>query len=430
MAREHCDSYLYYIRYKTLEITSSQTSFQVIFNPVQGISPGTFYRTIHPQNITLSIQDVFCTYMQKLIEFNENQDTPLYRPSHLEELKHRSEYFEVPDLDTKIQRHDNPHYWLQQDILQIKNFQYRFFNNIILTDDTIPQVKIFTHFLLKFFRFNNQLLTHFPQILTHTELLPYIINNENKHLQYRDLTSFNVTHFEQINLDHNFLVEHSETSDNRPFITSDTSPEEQTSNVELLYTRQHSEQSEQEDSATLFQNPDLHQEQSLYPPVSQAFDIQQTNPSETATIQNTSELSEDTVPNTQSFTITDDSNLIQIPTHNITQNEFNNQNQNNTLTTTQDNTSITSTLHANITQSSQTQVSPPRNYDPPSNPPQFSTKFKLNILLNQALQTHYILHRTLIQYIFKHQHHHYLLKYKLQLIPQLKQIQYKIHNLL
>ena len=250
---------------KTLEITPSQTLFQVIFNPVKGISPGTFYRTIHPQNITLSIQDVFRTYMQKLIEFNENQDTPLYRSSRLQELKHRSEYFEVPDLDTRVQRHDNPHYWLQRDILQIKNFQHRFFNNIILTDDTIPQVKIFTHFLLKFFQFNYQLLweqkdrqayINFPQILTHTELLPYIIKNENKHLQYRDLTSFNVTHFEQINLDHNFLVEHSETSDNRPFTTSDTSPEttpeEQTSNVELLYKRQHSEQSEQEDLFNFF----------------------------------------------------------------------------------------------------------------------------------------------------------------------------------
>ena len=132
--------------------------FKFFFNPVKGISPGTFYRTIHPQNITLSVQDVFRTYMQKLIEFNENQDTPLYRPSHLQELRDRSEYFEVPDLDTRVQRHDNPHYWLQRDILQIKNFQYRFFNNIILTDDTIPQVKIFTQFLLKFFQFNYQLL--------------------------------------------------------------------------------------------------------------------------------------------------------------------------------------------------------------------------------------------------------------------------------
>ena len=143
LAREHCDSYLYYIRYKTLEITPSQAPFQVIFNPVKGISSGTFYTTIHPQNITLSIQDVFHTYMQKLIEFNENLNPPLYRPSHLQELTHKSEYFEVPDLETKVQRHDKPHYWLQRDILQIKHFQYRFFNNIIRTDDTIPQVKIF-----------------------------------------------------------------------------------------------------------------------------------------------------------------------------------------------------------------------------------------------------------------------------------------------
>ena len=37
VAREHCDSYLYYIRYKTLEITPSQKPFQDIFNPVKVI---------------------------------------------------------------------------------------------------------------------------------------------------------------------------------------------------------------------------------------------------------------------------------------------------------------------------------------------------------------------------------------------------------
>ena len=31
LAREHCDSYLYYIRYKTLQITSTQTPVQVTF---------------------------------------------------------------------------------------------------------------------------------------------------------------------------------------------------------------------------------------------------------------------------------------------------------------------------------------------------------------------------------------------------------------
>ena len=251
--------------------------------------------------------------------------------------KHRSEYFEVPDLDTKVQSYDNPHYWLQRDILQIKHFQYRFFNNIILTDDTIPQVKIFTHFLLKFLRFNYQLIweqkdqqayVNFPQILTYIELLPYIKKNENKHLHYRDLTSLNVTHFEQMNLDHNFVLEHSETSDNRPFTTLDTShettPEEQTSSVEPSYTGQQSDQSEQESPeqealVNLFQNPDPPQEPPSYPPLTQISNMQQPNPSETNTIHNTSEFSEETVQNTRSFTITDDSNLIIIPTHNITQ---------------------------------------------------------------------------------------------------------------
>ena len=92
--------------------------------------------------------------MQKRIEFNENQTPPLYLPSQLQDLKNKAEYFDILDLETKVRTHDNPHYWLQQDIIQVKHFQYRFFNNITLTNDTISQIKVFTHFVLKFFRFN------------------------------------------------------------------------------------------------------------------------------------------------------------------------------------------------------------------------------------------------------------------------------------
>ena len=87
LLREHLDAYLYYFRYKTFDITPSQQPFQVIFNPVQGVNSGTFYGTIHPQNLTLSIQDVFTTFIDKLIEHIENLDTPQYRPSLLECLK-------------------------------------------------------------------------------------------------------------------------------------------------------------------------------------------------------------------------------------------------------------------------------------------------------------------------------------------------------
>ena len=147
----------------------------------------------------------------------------------------------------------------------MKNFQYRFFHNITLTEETIPQVKVFTHFLLKFFRFNYQLLweqqdqqayINFPQILTSSELLPYIIKNEHKHLQYRDPTSFNTTYFEQINIDHNFISEHFETSDSRPYCITNISPEtiseEQSAHIVPQFTRQNTIQSDPDNLVHLF----------------------------------------------------------------------------------------------------------------------------------------------------------------------------------
>ena len=83
------------------------------------------------------------TYMDKLIEHNENLDTPFYFPSQIENLEEKHKYFEVPDLEIKILRHNNPHYWLQQDIAQIKHFQYIFFK-------TLPLMMIQYHKLKSF----------------------------------------------------------------------------------------------------------------------------------------------------------------------------------------------------------------------------------------------------------------------------------------
>ena len=55
--------------------------------------------------------------MNKLIEFNENLETPLHCPSSLENLQQKHQYFEVSDIDSKITRQNNPHYWVQQEIL-------------------------------------------------------------------------------------------------------------------------------------------------------------------------------------------------------------------------------------------------------------------------------------------------------------------------
>ena len=87
----------------------------------------------------------------------------------------------------------------------------------------------FFHTSLKFFRINHQLLweqqdqnayINFPQVLIGTELLPFTISNRNKHVHYRDLNSFNINQFEQINFDYNYILASSETSDSRPYTTS------------------------------------------------------------------------------------------------------------------------------------------------------------------------------------------------------------------
>ena len=217
----------------------------------------------------------------------------------------------------------------------------------------------------------------------------YIINDEYKQSQYKNLTSFNATYFEHVNRDHNFIFEHSETSDNRPYTTTnvppDTTPEEKTSSILPQYVRQNTIQLQQDDITHLFQSQELQQLNPLYPQLIQTSDEQPlnpsetttTHPSETATTQNVSELSQETaqtVQNTQNFTITNDSNLLQVPTHNIIHDETNNQNPDNNLKITQDNISVLSTPHTSVIQPTQTQISPRQNYDPPPLPPQFTTQ--------------------------------------------------------
>ena len=75
LIREHYDSYLYYYT-KHSKLLNHKHLFYIFFNPINDINTGTYYRTIHPQNIALPIQDVFTTYMNKLIEHIENLDTP------------------------------------------------------------------------------------------------------------------------------------------------------------------------------------------------------------------------------------------------------------------------------------------------------------------------------------------------------------------
>ena len=185
-----------------------------------------------------------------------------------------------------------------------------------------------------------------------------------------------VSYFEQINLDHNFFVEHSETSDNRPYTTSNVLPEptleEHNLNTIPHYTQQNTVQLNQDDFMDHLQTQQSQQLNPILAQQQQDPATLQLNPSETGKIQNASEK---TVHNTQSFTLISDSNLIQVPIHDTTQNTTDNQTQNDiTQSTNQDNTSTLSKSYTNITQPFQTQQTSPQNYDPPSLPLQYSTQ--------------------------------------------------------
>ena len=129
LVREQLDPYLYYIRYKTLDINASQNPFQITFNPVQNNNYGTFYRTVCAQSIPISIKDVFVTYLNKLIEYNETLDHPLLRPSHLKSPREKRNYFEVNNIETNIKRQNHSQYWLHQDIFPIKPISVQIYAN-------------------------------------------------------------------------------------------------------------------------------------------------------------------------------------------------------------------------------------------------------------------------------------------------------------
>ena len=198
-------------------------------------------------------------------------------------------------------------------------------------------------------------------------------------MNYRDLTSFNINHFELLNFDYNFILDNSETSDSRPYATSkiisEPSFDEYNPNLLRHDTGQNTLHFFQDDHRKLFQNQEL-QQFNIVPEQQQETTTLQNvaDPSETATIQNVSELSDITVNNTQKFTITNESNIIQIPVHNITQNTINDQNQNvTTHNTNQVNNSTLSTSNTHIPQPFQTQQTSPRNHDPPTPLSQHST---------------------------------------------------------
>ena len=133
LTREHLDTYLFYIRYKVLTITTEYPAFQISF-PQQRPNSSHIYRR------------------------NNKPNKPPFSPNALDELERYINNFDVESIERLVNPEDNPHHWLQTDILRIQNFIFHYFKDITLNDQTIPQIKVISLFLRKYFRFNYQLL--------------------------------------------------------------------------------------------------------------------------------------------------------------------------------------------------------------------------------------------------------------------------------
>ena len=187
LLREHLDTYVLYIRHRSTSVSTEYPSFQITF-PQQEISSTRTYREkINPINLQVHIKDVFYAFLNQVKEFNLALQIPKYSPNALQELERYIHNFEVEDIERIVITQDNPHHWLQTDIIRIQSFLYHYFKDIKLNEQSMPQIKLISLFLRKFFTFNYQIIwseqdqaafTVFKTHFTADECLQFIINRK------------------------------------------------------------------------------------------------------------------------------------------------------------------------------------------------------------------------------------------------------------
>ena len=83
LIREHLDTYLFYIRYKVLTITTEYPAFQISFPQQSHI----YRRTINPINLQVPIKQVFHAFLNNVKDHNIALETPKFSPNALNELE-------------------------------------------------------------------------------------------------------------------------------------------------------------------------------------------------------------------------------------------------------------------------------------------------------------------------------------------------------
>ena len=219
------DLYLFYIRHKSTTAPTEYSSFQITF-PQQDTSSRTYRRTINPINRPIPIQEIFYSFLNKVKDFNLTLEHPQYSPNALEELEQHIHHFEVEEIERIVITQNNPHHWLQTDIIKIQNFIYHYFKDLTLNEQTIPQIKLISLFLRKYFRFNYQLLwtqqdqlayAAFHNHFTVNECLPFIINKHNEHPYFFKPEILQKQTIDVISFDPQLITENNLLDDNRPY---------------------------------------------------------------------------------------------------------------------------------------------------------------------------------------------------------------------
>ena len=226
LIREHLDSYLFYIRHGSTTASTEYPSFQITFPQQETSSIQTYRRTINLINLQIPIREVFHAFLNKVKEYNLALETPKYSPNALEELEQYIHNFEVEDIERLVTTQNNPHHWLQADIIRIQNFPYHYFKDIPLNEQTIHQTKLISLFLRKYFRLNYQLLwseqdqpafAAFHNHFTADECLPFIIDKQNEHPYFFKPDKITQQTMDFISFDPRLITENNLHDDNRPY---------------------------------------------------------------------------------------------------------------------------------------------------------------------------------------------------------------------
>ena len=87
LIREHLDTYLFYIRYRSTTASTEHPSFQITFPEQETSSIKTYRKTINPIILQTLIQEVYHAFLNRVKEHNLTLEDPKYSPIALEELE-------------------------------------------------------------------------------------------------------------------------------------------------------------------------------------------------------------------------------------------------------------------------------------------------------------------------------------------------------